>query len=145
MSGEARIARLERVRRHQQDLAGALLKQAQREREAAQATASALRALREAAQEAAQAAAAVPQPASSWLAQRLLVEGRLEKERLAELASRRLARQEALRRVDLRAARVRVEQMRALGAQLSARSAQRDQRLEQRVLDDLRREGGEAL
>ncbi|MDA8345039.1 MAG: hypothetical protein M0Z66_06105 [Thermaerobacter sp.] len=142
MSAQMRIARLHRVRGHERSAASSRLQEAIQALCEAQAAAQATRQAREAAEQAAAAAGMEPQTADRWLSQRALVEGRLERERLADLQVRRLGRQEALRRVDLRAALVREEQMRLLGSQILERRQDAAQRTEQKTLDDLRREGG---
>ncbi len=143
MNQESRIARLHRVRKHERDVAATQLRVALRAREQAQDTAAATRSAREMAEQAAKEAAQTPQAADEWVAQRALVDARLERERLADLQVRRLGRQEALRRVDLRAALVREEQMKLLGTRLKGRRASDVQRSEQKELDDLRRKGGD--
>lgn len=142
MSAPSRIARLHRVRKYERSLAVSRLQEASTAHSDAQLAAEAMRAAREMAENVALAAGTQPQAAQEWLAQRTLVESRLELERIADLQVRRLGRQEALRRVEVRAALVREEQMGTLGERLTERRAASEQKSEQKMLDDLRREGG---
>lgn len=142
MSGEERIARLQGVRRHEKQAAAMRLQEATAQLSGARQAADVERSRCEEAQRIASLAASTPQPVTEWLQQRVLVADLLEHERLADLQVRRLGRQEALRRVDLRAALVREEQMRVLRERLGARRQGDELRREQRRLDDLRREGG---
>ena len=144
MMREERLDRLLRLRRHETATAAGALQRAAADARAAAEAATAARLRRDEAERRAQAAAAVPQPTRIFLQGRLEVLERLDEERLRDLQQRRTSRTLALRRVDLRRAMVREEQIRHLGEQERRREQTAALRGEQKTLDDLRREGGDA-
>lgn len=143
MMRQGRMQRLLRLRRHDRDMAAIALHRAQEQARQAEATAAAARERRDEAERRLGAAAARPQSAREFLQGRFEVLERLDQERLQDLQERRMRRALALRRMDLKQAMVREEQIRHLGEQERRRQQAVEFQSEQKALDDLRREGGE--
>jgi flagellar biosynthesis chaperone FliJ len=142
MSGQERLERLLRLRRHERDMAAVAMRRAEEQAAAAEAAAHAARERREEAERRQAAASGRPQSTHDFLQGRFEVLERIDDERMHDLQERRLHRALNLRRGDLRQAMVREEQMKHLDESERRRQQAEELHLEQKALDDLRREGG---
>jgi len=132
-----RLGRLERLRRHERDSAAQALHRAQEDLASAAVAAARARERRRQAEEKFLAEAARPQPALAFLREHEEVLERLDAERGQFLKERHAQRLLAERRVQLRRAMVREEQMKSLGQWERRRQQREELRGEQRELDDL--------
>ncbi len=140
MTREGRLGRLLRLRRHERDMAALAMRHAQDRAMEADAAAQTARERRDEAERRLAQAAGRPQSVEEFLQGRFEVLERLDQERLQDLQARRMHRALALRRVDLRQAMVREEQIRHLGEGERRREQAAGFQSEQKALDDLRRE-----
>lgn len=143
MMREGRLERLLRLRKHQRDVAAVALHRAQDDAQAAQAAAAAARERRSEAERRLDAATRQPQSADAFLHGRFEVLERIDEERVQDLQARRTGRTLAMRRIGLRQAMVREEQVRHLDAGERRRRLLGELQSEQKSLDDVRREGGD--